>query len=104
MAKAIGEAQARRRKAGSGQPVNVGLLDVILADILAARSTQSAVATAAPAEWWTSASGITARGGVLGVYQGEDEPFPYFKARVFEAAGDGPWVWKARGAVSLAMA
>lgn len=41
--------------------------------------------------WWTSASGITAKGAETGVTQHEGEAFPYFKARVFVAAGDGPW-------------
>ncbi|MBB2918311.1 YdaU family protein [Cupriavidus alkaliphilus] len=100
VARAIASAQQRRRKEGSAQPVNVGLVDVILADILAKRRAPSAV-TPGTDEWHESASGITAFGATVGVFQGPDEPFPYFKARVFEAAGDGPWLWKARGAMTV---
>lgn len=52
-------------------------------------------------EWWETASGISARGAELEIKQGPQEAFPYFKARVFEAAGDGPWIWKSRDGVTL---
>ncbi|WP_051320395.1 DUF1376 domain-containing protein [Cupriavidus sp. amp6] len=99
---AIGVGRERRQRERSVQPLNVGFIDVLLADILAARGASPTVTAGPPAEWHTSASGITAHGATLGVFQGADEPFPYFKARVFEAAGDGPWVWKQRGAVTIA--
>jgi hypothetical protein len=98
---AIAAGRDRRRREGSAQPLNVGFVDVLLADILAARGASSTVTAGPPDEWHTSASGITAYGATLGVFQGADEPFPYFKARVFEAAGDGPWHWKARGSVTV---
>jgi hypothetical protein len=98
---AIGVGHERRRRERSGQPLNVGFVDVLLADILAPSGASSAVSAGPLSEWHTSASGITAHGGTLGVFQGPDEPFPYFKARVFEAAGDGPWAWNARGAVTV---
>ncbi len=94
---AIVKAADRRRREQSAQPLNVGLVDVILADILAAHAAPSVVAAGGAGDWWDTASGITAHGATLDVHQGEDEPFPYFKARVFEAAGDGPWIWNARG-------
>lgn len=93
---AIAKATDRRRREHSAQPLNVGLIDVILADVLAARAAPSVVAAGGAGGWWDTASGITARGATLDVHQGADEPFPYFKARVFEAAGDGPWIWNAR--------
>lgn len=42
-------------------------------------------------EWWESSMGIEAKGAQLGETRSEGEPFPYFKARVFEKAGQGPW-------------
>ncbi|KUE88902.1 hypothetical protein ASL20_09780 [Cupriavidus necator] len=98
---AIGVGRERRQRERSVQPLNVGFIDVLLADILVARGAPSTVRTGTPLEWHTCASGITAHGATLGLFQGADEPFPYFKARVFEAAGDGPWAWKARGAVTI---
>lgn len=98
---AIVKAVGRRRREHSDQPLNVGLVDVILADILAARAAPSVVAAGGTGDWWETASGITAHGAGLDVHQGETEPFPYFKARVFEAAGDGPWIWNARGGVTI---
>jgi hypothetical protein len=41
--------------------------------------------------WWKSASGIDTKGRELGLDYEEGESFPYFKLRVFKAAGDGPW-------------
>lgn len=101
LAQAIARAQQRRRKEGSAQPVNVGLVDVLLADILAARSGPTTAGSVPDQDWWESASGITKQGDQMGLHQHADEPFPYFKARVFEAAGDGPWAWKARRAVTI---
>jgi len=41
--------------------------------------------------WWTSWRGVEKKGYELGLkYEGE-ETFPYFKLRVFKAAGNGPW-------------
>jgi hypothetical protein len=88
---AIAEAKARRAKAQSPQPVNVGLVDVILADALAARSAPTAVAASPPGPWHRSWSGIVAHGRALAVDQIEGEPDAEFKLRVFRAAGDGPW-------------
>lgn len=99
---ALAVARERRKRERSAQPLNVGFIDVLLADILVARGASSSLRAGPPPEWHTSASGITAHGATLGVFQGADEPFPYFKARVFEAAGDGPWNWKARGSVTVA--
>lgn len=47
--------------------------------------------------WWDSWSGIQQEGKNLNVVQFQDEPNPAFKARVFAAAGDGPWLEKSRG-------
>ncbi|MGN5479502.1 hypothetical protein ACTMU2_29170 [Cupriavidus basilensis] len=74
---------------------------MILADFTAKRTAPSGVTPGTAPPWWESASGITSHGAMLSVHQQADEPFPYFKARVFEAAGDGPWIWKQRGAVTV---
>ncbi len=42
--------------------------------------------------WWKTSSGIEKRGSELHVNKVPGEQFPYYKARVFEAAGSGPWV------------
>lgn len=101
LSRAIEAARARRRKERSSQPVNVGLIDALLSDIVAGREGPAPGANGQDHGWWESASGITQEGERLGVHQHTDEPFPYFKVRVFEAAGDGPWVWKARGATTV---
>lgn len=53
----------------------------------------SGASKAAPAQrpWWQTASGIEEKGREVGVQHIENEPFPYFKARVFKAVGPGPW-------------
>ncbi|AHE31485.1 YdaU family protein [Burkholderia pseudomallei] len=88
---AIGTGRKRREREGSGQPLNLGLLDMILGDLLAARAAKPATGTRAVGDWWRSWTGIVEHGGTLGVEQGRDEPPFDFKLRVFDAAGDGPW-------------
>ncbi|MCQ0032561.1 YdaU family protein [Burkholderia glumae] len=90
---AIGAALARRKREKSDQPLNVGLLNSMLPDAIAARAGRAgAGARAAPAgPWHTSWPGIVAHGRSLGLEQGEHEACPDFKLRVFRAAGDGPW-------------
>ena len=48
---------------------------------------------AAKKEWWESAEGIIAHGAGLDppLVKDDNELFPYFKLRVFAAAGEGPW-------------
>ncbi|AOJ88307.1 hypothetical protein WS87_08510 [Burkholderia sp. MSMB0856] len=91
LATAIAEARQRRTKARSQQPVNVGLLDAIVGDALAARAAPSAATGLSAGPWHTSWSGIVAKGGQLGLAQGADEPDMDFRIRVYRAAGDGPW-------------
>ncbi|WP_231748295.1 hypothetical protein [Burkholderia sp. ABCPW 14] len=88
---AIATGRKRREREGSGQPLNLGLLDLILGDLLAARTAKPATGTRTVGDWWRSWTGIVDHGGTLGVEQGTDEPPFDFKLRVFEAAGDGPW-------------
>ncbi|MCM2544901.1 DUF1376 domain-containing protein [Burkholderia glumae] len=90
---AIGAALARRKREKSDQPLNVGLLNSILPDAIAARAGRTgAGARAAPSgPWHTSWPGIVAHGRSLGLEQGEHETCPEFKLRVFRAAGNGPW-------------
>ncbi|VVD29182.1 DUF1376 domain-containing protein [Paraburkholderia dioscoreae] len=91
---AITEARQRRAKKNSAQPINVGFVDAILADAIAARGATSSVAVAPSAEWHRTWSGIVGRGRELGAEQQDGEPDAEFKLRVFNAAGDGPW-WAA---------
>ncbi|AOI67104.1 hypothetical protein WS51_18215 [Burkholderia territorii] len=88
---AVATGRKRREREGSGQPLNVGLLDLILGDLLSARTAKPATGTRAVGDWWRSWTGIVEHGRTLGTEQGTDEqPFD-FKLRVFNAAGDGPW-------------
>ncbi|WP_175689679.1 YdaU family protein [Burkholderia anthina] len=91
LATAIGEARQRRTKTRSQQPVNVGLLDAIIGDALAARAAPSAATGLSVGPWHTSWSGIVAKGSELGLAQGADEPDMDFRIRVYRAAGDGQW-------------
>lgn len=88
---AVATGRKRREREGSGQPLNVGLLDLILGDLLSARTAKPATGTRTVGDWWRSWTGIVEHGRTLGTEQGIDEqPFD-FKLRVFNAAGDGPW-------------
>jgi hypothetical protein len=91
IATAVGKAHARRTKAGSSQPVNVGFIDTLLGDVLAARRAASGNPAASKGPWHRSWSGIVAYGRELDVEQADGEPDVDFKLRVFHAAGDGPW-------------
>ncbi|WP_205168906.1 YdaU family protein [Burkholderia sp. LMG 13014] len=92
---AIATGRKRREREQSDQPLNVGFLDLILGDTLAARAARSASGTPAPGgAWHESWSGIVAKGAELGVEKEPDEPDFDFRMRVYNAAGDGPW-WDA---------
>jgi hypothetical protein len=94
LAEAYDLAVLDREASGDAGPITPGFLDVFVAKVLHppnAASSVSARRTAAakagdPLAWATTASGLTAKGADLGIVQGESEPFPYFKARVIEAA------------------
>ncbi|CAN0620466.1 conserved protein of unknown function [Burkholderia multivorans] len=88
---ALATARRRRAKDNSNQPVNVGLLDSILDDAIAARSATIGSQPRTVGDWWRSWTGIVDHGCTLGVEQGTDEPPFDFKLRVFDEAGDGPW-------------
>ncbi|HIE5943651.1 TPA: DUF1376 domain-containing protein [Burkholderia cepacia] len=88
---AVATGRKRRERERSEQPLNVGFLDTILGDLLAARAATPATGTRTVGDWWRSWTGIVEHGGTLGIEQGRDEPPFDFKLRVFEAAGDGPW-------------
>ncbi|MCA8145451.1 YdaU family protein [Burkholderia vietnamiensis] len=88
---AIATGRKRRERERSEQPLNAGLLDLILGDVLAARAAKPATGARTVGDWWRSWTGIVEHGRTLGAEQGTDEqPFD-FKLRVFNAAGDGPW-------------
>lgn len=89
---AMATGRKRREDEKSDQPLNVGLLDRLLGDVLAART--AAASPGKPADdgvWYHSFSGIVAFGKGLGVTPREGEHPLEFKLRVFRAAGDGPW-------------
>ncbi|WP_186257812.1 DUF1376 domain-containing protein [Burkholderia gladioli] len=89
---AVATGRKRREDEKSDQPLNVGLLDRLLGDVLAART--AAASPGKPADdgvWYHSFSGIVAFGKGLGVTPREGEHPLEFKLRVFRAAGDGPW-------------
>ncbi|NIF70996.1 hypothetical protein F3J16_12485 [Burkholderia sp. Ap-962] len=89
---AMATGRKRREDEKSDQPLNVGLLDRLLGDVLAART--AAASPGKPADdgaWYLSFSGIVAFGKGLGVTPREGEHPLEFKLRVFNAAGDGPW-------------
>lgn len=88
---AIATGRKRRERECSEQALNVGLLDLILGDLLAARTATTASGSRAVGDWWRSWTGIVEHGGALGIEQGREEPPFDFKLRVFDAAGDGPW-------------
>ncbi|HEF5874803.1 TPA: hypothetical protein SAY52_005482 [Burkholderia cenocepacia] len=88
---AIATGRKRRERERSEQPLNLGLLELILGDLLAARAAKPGPGTRPVGDWWRSWTGIVEHGGTLGVEQGRDEPPFDFKLRVFDAAGDGPW-------------
>ncbi|AJY38686.1 YdaU family protein [Burkholderia humptydooensis] len=88
---AVATARQRRAKDGSTQPINVGFLDRILSDAIAARSSNAGGAPRVAGDWWRSWAGIVERARQLGHEQGPDEHAFEFKLRVFRAAGDGPW-------------
>jgi len=44
--------------------------------------------------WWSSASGIEAKGKEFGLIYDPASCFAYFKLQVFDAAGSGPWSQK----------
>ncbi|MBU9175816.1 YdaU family protein [Burkholderia gladioli] len=87
---AVGAALARRKREKSDQPLNIGLLNAMLPDVIAARSGRAAGGTA-PADgtpWYDCWSGYVAQGRKLGIEQREDESCPDFKLRVLHAADD----------------
>ncbi|WP_244121657.1 YdaU family protein [Burkholderia gladioli] len=89
---AMATGRKRRGDEKSDQPLNVGLLDRLLGDVLAART--AVASPGKPADdgvWYHSFSGIVAFGKGLGVTPREGEHPLEFKLRVFRAAGDGPW-------------
>ncbi|MDN7494857.1 DUF1376 domain-containing protein [Burkholderia gladioli] len=89
---AVATGRKRREDEKSDQPLNVGLLDRLLGDVLAART--AVASPGKPADdgvWYHSFSGIIAFGKGLGVTPREGEHPLEFKLRVFDAAGDGPW-------------
>ncbi|MEN8511971.1 YdaU family protein [Burkholderia sp. RS02] len=92
---AIATGRKRRERERSDQPLNLGFLDLIIGDTLAARAARTSPGTPIPGGPWNESwSGIVAKGAELDVVQEPGEPDFDFRMRVYNAAGDGPW-WDA---------
>lgn len=78
-------ALTQRIKDGSPAAINYGFMDTFVRKVM--QDDGAAVVPIAVKEWHESASGIEAKAAELGLTRRFDEPFPTFKARVFEAAG-----------------
>lgn len=80
-------ATAKIRK--GGQRLQGGYLLPILEEIRLATGPDvpGIVVGKAGKQWFETWSGIEAKAAELGLVQGRDEAAPYFKARVYEAAG-----------------
>ncbi|MDF0501605.1 DUF1376 domain-containing protein [Burkholderia cenocepacia] len=92
---AIATGRKRRERERSDQPLNVGFLDLIIGDTLAARAARANGTTTDPGGAWNESwSGIVAKGAELDIVQEPGEPDFEFRMRVYNAAGDGPW-WDA---------
>lgn len=80
-------ALAERERAGElASAINYGFLKKFIDKVLADEGRGPPVPIPIRS-WHESASGIEAKGAELGLSRRFDEPFPTFKARVFEAAG-----------------
>lgn len=79
-------AVTQREADGDQAAVNTGFLDIFVAKLLNPKDADSAV-TVKVKEWHETASGIEAKAVELGLTRRFDEPFPAFKARVFDEAG-----------------
>lgn len=88
---------ARERKPGEAIPATY--LAPIVDELLCTAPAGSAVP--AMDRWWKSSEGVKAKGAEFGLVYEFREPgdFPEFKARVFVAAGDGPWIDERDGTV-----
>lgn len=75
-------AVADRDARNAPEPITPGFLRIFLD-----RHRKSAQQGADGSPWFVTASGIEAKGKALGLTQSRDESFPYFKRRVFAAAG-----------------
>lgn len=75
----------RRNGGESGQPISPGFLDALIREVVSDDATPPPQIPVR--SWHESAPGIEAKGAELGVSRHEGEAFPYFKARVFKAAG-----------------
>lgn len=69
-------AVAARDRDASAAPINIGFLNLFVEQVLARR-----------VPWHQSKQGIERKAEVLGIERKPDEQFPYFRLRVFAAAG-----------------
>lgn len=83
---------ARERKPEG--PIPAAYLAPIVEELLAGVPPPQLGATADPDRWWKTSDGIKAKGAEFDLVYEYREPgdFTNFKARVFNAAGDGPWI------------
>ena len=80
---------ARERK-GATEKLAPGYVHAILGDILNPPAPGKTAAAVELKPWWLSVSGIEAKGAELGVAI-DGDTFPFYKLRVYAAAGPGPW-------------
>lgn len=74
-----------RQKAGDLSPINPAFLHIFVLKVMQDEGKLVPELKAKP--WHESASGIEAKGAELGISKHDGEAFPFFKARVFAAAG-----------------
>ena len=83
-------AVADRELAQDPGAISAGFLDVFVSKVMNPPTGESALSRTGPLTgfkpWQATSTGILAKGAELGITQGKDELFPYFKERVFAAA------------------
>lgn len=79
-------AVADREQARDDTAINAGFLDVFVAKILNPTNGREVHSAVTPKPWFLRWNGIEAKAKELGLEQGDEQP-PYFKQRVYKAAG-----------------
>lgn len=92
----MGELLATNKVSRKSGGRSVKYVDTVLRDIRERQAGMGEVPVAVKPgrPWYMSADGIERKGAELGVGQLENEPFPYFRMRVYQAAGLTEQEWK----------
>jgi hypothetical protein len=69
-------------------------VELLLRDCAALRTDFMRSTGRTSEEWWKNSRGVKAKGAELNVAFREGETFPMYEARVYRAAGEGPWLKK----------